>query len=732
LNFLKKKEEKRTLITRLLETRKRLFTQKQEIIDKEIFHKSFLWDDGFEKIFKLYFDELNKIVNATTTHPINYTEATIEAILEEAISNSGNSIYPDGQLSNEMNEASPYLNLNGLSLTTDEGMLQDIQNFIDLIGVDSTSIDDISNGGYTQIEAEDARYIIVNSRTEDTILNKRTRNTDNTIFSYESNKYAYYLGKSPYNLNVDYVNSTETFSLSWSNPNVSNLSLIENKIYYSVDGGVEEEFVGTIDNLDTEIYITGISSLDVDVVFYITCSYDNGIESTRSSITIHVNDNDSYNDCYSISANNKLYIFCKSYSDNCYIDGTLNNDYFAEVSGTNGTSQEVLIEYKNSTNIIVRTEKIINTPENNVILDNENYYDVNDFSYLQTAITDIEFCKDLVEQVNAIIPTMNIDNLSFTDNFLYGDISGETSSVLPEETLNSYNNYFTTSVGNEIDYELNLNNMKTYFSTLITTLIDRSNYVKDDILDAEFKVWRNFWYYERIGKPLGSLIQYKAILEMIDKNETEINKENSQFEKVFSSEPFKFKTPKSVALFYLNDFDTNGDVVNYKTKFIWDGSIIASKYKIYKKPLRLVVDNEEWTEDYLINDITITKQNGDISNSMIDDIDFVYEEPYVYRVKTIDEYDASKPYSILNETLESKQNDIFSSSISVNKIDENTFSVNIEDAIIEQGSNLYINNKLVNVLNKKEELENGIVKYELASDISEAYDEVRLLFGVLF
>jgi len=135
-----------------------------------------------------------------------------------------------------------------------------------------------------------------------------------------------------------------------------------------------------------------------------------------------------------------------------------------------------------------------------------------------------------------------------------------------------------------------------------------------------------------VSFPDGKIIQYNTINSSSTALEAKILKEEHKLT-IFGINSSNWIPTPSVKAVFKN--------INNNIYVRWISNYHSNKYKVYRKNASLVLDNSDWTEDYLIATIDETSVDPDTGATVqyhIDTTSLISGQTYVYRVKSIDDY----------------------------------------------------------------------------------------------
>lgn len=291
--------------------------------------------------------------------------------------------------------------------------------------------------------------------------------------------------------------------------------------------------------------------------------------------------------------------------------------------------------------------------------DNPDYYQDPEAAVLENSLLSIinglnsyknylEITKSILQKVldgnNALceettdlktdIPTGDISNINSFQTVLQGHID----SVQVE-----YNYFSALPAGYSrgvVDTKLNttLPNLK---SSIKNSLLSRETEVKSAIsygdTSSGIRKWLFFWISQNIQKPISPYVGLNGISQSIASAQKTLNQSNEALDILFGDTGKYIAQPTSIAAFFDPVLDEEGLVTQSKIRYLWLGSTVVNKYKIFKQIITSQTpDNTDWTDSDLLT--WVVTKNPDTSSIFIEYVDTVVDEEtgYIYRVQSFD------------------------------------------------------------------------------------------------
>lgn len=183
---------------------------------------------------------------------------------------------------------------------------------------------------------------------------------------------------------------------------------------------------------------------------------------------------------------------------------------------------------------------------------------------------------------------------------------------------------------------------------------------------------------------------------MIKILEANLKNTNEGLDKLFGDDYSKYLEKPSIVASYYNPIQNEtGEITKHRNTILWMGSIVANRYKIYRRKISESspeLTNDEWTETHY--DITTqTNEEDEMVLTEYNDEDVQTNSIYIYRVVAQDSKET--PYAwtftdtVLNETTSSPQSDIIGNEYTTQKADDNF--VELDEEV--RGMNVYYNTR---------------------------------------
>lgn len=279
----------------------------------------------------------------------------------------------------------------------------------------------------------------------------------------------------------------------------------------------------------------------------------------------------------------------------------------------------------------------------NNVVDTPDYWDANIYTYIDNILVSLNNILGTLTTINNFIVTINENDLVLNKTLLTTFDSGLTAF------FNSVNAQITTLTNNEntlknLDDDLTTN--RSAINTILLSLktnIASWKIVLDNRVTAIISGNTIFGLVTTLGTvnhyreqiisslaafpngiiPILNTDQTSTILQLILKDESLLTTYGYTYDKFI---------PKAtmVAVRY-NQSETE---VNIR----WMSNYHQSSFKIYRRLLEEVVDNDEWSESYLLATLTTVDPETGCVQQFYDDTTIDNTKNYCYRIKSIDVY----------------------------------------------------------------------------------------------
>ena len=264
-----------------------------------------------------------------------------------------------------------------------------------------------------------------------------------------------------------------------------------------------------------------------------------------------------------------------------------------------------------------------------------------------------------------------------------------------DDVTDEYNYFNSFSASNNISGQPGYN--RTTFNTKLTstlpsltsgigsTLTTRESQVKTALsynsLSSGIRKWLIFWITQNIEKPIAPYVTLNGITGALNNAEKSITSSDNALNILYGDPTRYITTPRTLATYFDPTLDVDGLIIENKITYLWLGTPIANKYKIYRRSIvdTTVLNNDAWTDlDLLTWTITVNPETNNIDIEHIDD-SVLSDTLYSYRAQIFDTDEG--PSSPLNRL------DSFNSSSLQSRIyDEDGYSVvSILDGEIDVG-----------------------------------------------
>ena len=302
------------------------------------------------------------------------------------------------------------------------------------------------------------------------------------------------------------------------------------------------------------------------------------------------------------------------------------------------------------------------------VLENPDSWDSNVLTYLDTLITNISNLKtnnlDIIDNFfttlndNPYIPNKDLFSSFDSDwSTFYDDINTQLTTL--QNHKSTLNSLVGDLVGNRasINVELillknNVQSYKTEGENRISDIRDNNTIFGDPTVSGTINYVRESILSSLVSFPDG-IIEIIRLSSLNDGSvDNKLQKDSKKSDAYGIPLVETIPKPQMVSVAWVN----SRTEVNLR----WISPQFPSKYKIYRKLVSEVTDNDQWSETYLIDTIThlsdIDPETSWTAQYYTDDTANPTEN-YVYRVKAIDDYWSTQGAPVDNT--ESLQGDVY-------------------------------------------------------------------------